>query len=109
VQITEPEFDHDPLVESHCSSTPEQLHSDRPFGVPGAFVTTRPPPSVRFSHVSCEKTPIVPPASGSFIGSAVHTESRSVISDKLNSKSSTVDTLGHRGGVRVLELCYPIQ
>jgi len=52
VQINEPEFDHDPLVESHCNNTPEKWHSDRPFGVPGALVTTRRPPSVRFSVIS---------------------------------------------------------
>jgi hypothetical protein len=43
VQITEPEFDHVPLVEFHWSNTPEKLHSERPFGVPGAFVRNASP------------------------------------------------------------------
>jgi hypothetical protein len=62
VQFSEPEFDHVPLVESHWSNTPEKWHSYRAFGVPGAFVTSNPPPSVRFTVVRWAKRPIVPPA-----------------------------------------------
>ena len=59
--MAEPEFDHVPLVESYWSNTPERWHSERPFGVPGAFVTTNPPPSVRLIVMRWPKMPTVPP------------------------------------------------